>query len=54
MKQFVALTNPEDDEEGEKVLEELQDVEINKIVVTAPPAPNDNIKPKTRGGLDYI
>ena len=54
MQQFVALTNPEDDEEREKVLEELQDVEINKIVVTAPPAPNDNIKLKTRGGLDYI
>ena len=54
MQQFVALTNPEDDTKRDELLESLEDVQIQKITVTAPPAPNDNIQLKTRGGLDYI
>jgi hypothetical protein len=35
-------------------MESLEDVEIQKIIVTAPHAPDDNEQLKTRGGVDYI
>ena len=54
MQKFIALNNPEDDLKREELLESLEDVEIQKIIVTAPHAPNDNVQLKTRGGLDYI
>ena len=54
MQKFVALNNPEDDVKRDELLESLEDVEIQKIIVTAPHAPNDNVQLKTRGGLDYI
>ena len=54
MQQFVALNNPEDDDERDELLESLEDVQIQKIIVTAPHAPDDNEVLKTRGGLDYI
>ena len=54
MQRIIALNNPEEDLKRDELLESLEDVEIQKIIVTAPHAPNDNIQLKTRGGLDYI
>ena len=54
MQKIIALNNPEEDLKRDELLESLEDVEIQKIIVTAPHAPNDNIQLKTRGGLDYI
>ena len=54
MQQFIALNNPDDDLKRDELLESLEDVEIQKIIVSAPHAPNDNIQLKTRGGVDYI
>ena len=54
MQKFVALNHPDDDLKREELFESLEDVEIQKIVVTAPHAPMDNVQLRTKGGLDYI
>jgi hypothetical protein len=54
MQKFVALNSYGDDLKREELLESLEDVEIQKIVVTAPHAPLDNVQLRTKGGLDYI
>ena len=50
----VALNNPDDEEKRAEIMKALEDVEVQKITVNAPHAPNDNVQLKTRGGLDYI
>ena len=54
MQKIIALNNPDEDLKRDELLESLEDVEIQKIIVTAPHAPDDNEVLKTRGGLDYI
>ena len=54
MQNMVALNNPDNEEKRAEIMKSLEDVEVQKITVNAPHAPNDNIQLKTRGGLDYI
>jgi len=54
MQKFVALNNLYDNLKREELLESLEDVEIQKIAITAPHAPMGDIQLKTKGGLDYI
>ena len=54
MQNMVALNNPDDEEKRAEIMKALEDVEVQKITVNAPHAPNDNIQLKTKGGLDYI
>ena len=51
MKIIVALNNFVDDLKTEEFLESWEDVEIQKIIVIVPNAPNDNVQLKTRGVL---
>ena len=54
IQHIVALNNPENEEKREELMKALEDVEVQKITVTAPHAPNNDKQIKTRGGLDYI
>ena len=54
IQHMVALNNPDNEDKRIELMKALEDVEVQKITVRAPPAPNDNIQLKTKGGLDYI
>ena len=54
VQNIVALNNPDNEDKKEEIMKALEDVEVQKITVNAPHAPNDNIQLKTKGGLDYI
>ena len=54
IQKSITLSTPEDESTKNELLESLEDVEIQKIVVTSPHAPDDNDQMRTRGGLDYI
>jgi len=54
IQHMVALNNPDNEDKRIELIKALEDVEVQKITVRAPPAPNDNIQLKTKGGLDYI
>ena len=54
IQHMVALNNPDNEDKRIEIMKALEDVEVQKITVRAPPAPNDNIQLKTKGGLDYI
>ena len=54
IQHMVALNNPDNEEKRAELMKALADVEVQKIAVTAPHAPDDNIQLKTKGGLDYI
>ena len=54
IQHMVALNNPDNEEKRMELMKALEDVDVQKITVTAPHAPNDNTQLKTKGGLDYI
>ena len=54
VQHMVALNNPDNEEFRAELMKALEDVEVQKITVNAPHAPNDNAQLKTKGGLDYI
>jgi hypothetical protein len=54
IQHMVALNNPDNEEKRAELMKALADVDVQKIAVTAPHAPDDNIQLKTKGGLDYI
>ena len=54
IQKTIALNHHEDESKMTELLKSLEDVPIQKIIVTAPHAPNDDVQLKTRGGLDYI
>ena len=54
IQHMVALNNPDNEDKRIELMKALEDVDVQKITVSAPHAPNDNVQLKTKGGLDYI